>query len=485
MDRVNSNLYLQNLCIMEENERLRRKAQQLDQENKQLLAELKLKKQQQQSIATTVRVKFWATVTSQCFLVEITVDQIGHWMEFMPELGADADRISTLPDDLLLVVLACLGCAATAAGTSLLSRRWRSLWTGLRKLVFHDIPFELLEEVLSRFSPNVSLLEIRIPEQPGDIANTAGHLNSLLRAAARLEPEEFIFTVPSSLARVCAEINLPCFHRAKSIVVHFDSFITLEPTDGEEHFSALKTLSLTGSNVTDAEAFLRRCQRLRSFTIWAPTIVLGDDLRVHSTSLLELIVAVTTAWGELIDIDAPELKVLFVAMFAFENANISVSVPNVEKLSWSCLYARGTNGFGLWNLEKVTLLKAPGEGQPPSLTIQACNASRYIFPEAASLVQEIQKHMVTEFSVLEICLRTTGHAFGAFVSLILGMRPIRTDVKRLKVVIWRPRHPIFDPVSHLVLPPEHHFVAPALAAPPCCLRQSSSSSESAFAQQLL
>lgn len=66
-------------------------------------------------------------------------------------------------------------------------------------------------------------------------------------------------------------------------------------------------------------------------------------------------------------------------------------------------------------------------------------ASRYIFPEAASLVQEIQKHMVTEFSVLEICLRTTGHAFGAFVSLILGMRPIRTDVKRLKVVIWRPR----------------------------------------------
>ncbi|KQJ92248.1 hypothetical protein BRADI_4g42481v3 [Brachypodium distachyon] len=48
MDRVNSNLYLQNLCIMEENERLRRKAQQLDQENKQLLAELKLKKQQQQ-----------------------------------------------------------------------------------------------------------------------------------------------------------------------------------------------------------------------------------------------------------------------------------------------------------------------------------------------------------------------------------------------------------------------------------------------------
>ncbi|KAF0889498.1 hypothetical protein E2562_024553 [Oryza meyeriana var. granulata] len=41
MDRVNLNLYLENLYIMEENERLRRKAQLLNQENKALLAKLK------------------------------------------------------------------------------------------------------------------------------------------------------------------------------------------------------------------------------------------------------------------------------------------------------------------------------------------------------------------------------------------------------------------------------------------------------------
>lgn len=45
MERANTDLYLQNLCIMQENERLRRKAQLLDQENKQLLADLKLKQQ--------------------------------------------------------------------------------------------------------------------------------------------------------------------------------------------------------------------------------------------------------------------------------------------------------------------------------------------------------------------------------------------------------------------------------------------------------
>uniref|UniRef100_A0A0E0MJP3 Protein LITTLE ZIPPER 4 n=1 Tax=Oryza punctata TaxID=4537 RepID=A0A0E0MJP3_ORYPU len=40
MERVNLKLYLENVYIMEENERLRRKAQALNQENKALLAKL-------------------------------------------------------------------------------------------------------------------------------------------------------------------------------------------------------------------------------------------------------------------------------------------------------------------------------------------------------------------------------------------------------------------------------------------------------------
>ncbi|RLM98443.1 hypothetical protein C2845_PM06G13790 [Panicum miliaceum] len=53
MDRVNSSLCLENLRMMHENERLRRKAQQLDQENKALLAELKRKQQQHASAAAS------------------------------------------------------------------------------------------------------------------------------------------------------------------------------------------------------------------------------------------------------------------------------------------------------------------------------------------------------------------------------------------------------------------------------------------------
>ncbi|KAF7091847.1 hypothetical protein CFC21_094393 [Triticum aestivum] len=45
MERANTELYLENLCIMQQNERLRRKAQLLAQENEQLLADLKRKQQ--------------------------------------------------------------------------------------------------------------------------------------------------------------------------------------------------------------------------------------------------------------------------------------------------------------------------------------------------------------------------------------------------------------------------------------------------------
>ncbi|KAG2686582.1 hypothetical protein I3843_09G012300 [Carya illinoinensis] len=43
MERLNSKLYLQNCYIMKENEKLRKKAQLLNQENQALLSELKQK----------------------------------------------------------------------------------------------------------------------------------------------------------------------------------------------------------------------------------------------------------------------------------------------------------------------------------------------------------------------------------------------------------------------------------------------------------
>jgi hypothetical protein len=142
--------------------------------------------------------------------------------------GSGADRIRTLHDDLLLLILSRLRCAATAARTAVLSRRWRNLWTLLSHLVFRDVKYFSLKSALARHvSPVVTLLEIHVPEAwllVGDYLNPEDVV-SLLRAAARLEPEQFVFSIPNILTQ--GDIGVPCFRRASSIVLESHNTVAL------------------------------------------------------------------------------------------------------------------------------------------------------------------------------------------------------------------------------------------------------------------
>jgi hypothetical protein len=188
-------------------------------------------------------------------------------------LGDEPDLISTLPDDLLLLVLACLGCAAAAARTGVLSRRWRGLWAGLRRIVLRDVPFHSVEPALALVSPpppTVSLVQIWVPEPapgcraPKEHLAVTARVNSLLRAAARLDPEKFSL----GLLHGCLFVDLPCFHRATSIVLDLGIHIYgAYPTirTGVE-FPALQTLSLS-SCTADVDALLSCCPRLRTLQL--------------------------------------------------------------------------------------------------------------------------------------------------------------------------------------------------------------------------
>ncbi|KAL9402837.1 hypothetical protein Peur_006686 [Populus x canadensis] len=57
MEKLNSQLYLQNCYIIQQNEMLRKKAQRLNQENQALLSELKKKLSSASSSSTTNTVK--------------------------------------------------------------------------------------------------------------------------------------------------------------------------------------------------------------------------------------------------------------------------------------------------------------------------------------------------------------------------------------------------------------------------------------------
>ncbi|XP_048540190.1 putative FBD-associated F-box protein At5g56560 [Triticum urartu] len=193
-----------------------------------------------------------------------------------------ADRISALPDDLLLLVLAGLHCTRAAARTGVLCRRWRGLWARLHQIVLRDVAFDSIEPALGRVSPAVSLLEIHVPAER---SSYSPRVNSLLRAAARLEPEELFLDLSSALIGDSLVIVLPCFHRTSSITLGL--FSDIHVPAGVE-FTALETLYL-GSCIDALDSLLSSCPRLRTLHL-SGTVLNEPYVRVNSATLLELVV---------------------------------------------------------------------------------------------------------------------------------------------------------------------------------------------------
>uniref|UniRef100_A0ACD5ZCH9 Uncharacterized protein n=2 Tax=Avena sativa TaxID=4498 RepID=A0ACD5ZCH9_AVESA len=357
--------------------------------------------------------------------------------------GDGTDHISRLPDDLLLI-LSGLGCTASAARTSGLSRRWRGLWTHLGDISLRDVPFQSLAAVLSLVArpppPIISLLEIRVPSQnrrvPREHWPARADVASLMRAAARLAPERLVLALPPGGSNPNpADVHLPCFRRATSIVLESLPFVLRAPAAAGE-FAALRKLHLLDCIVMDEDldALLSLCPCLRVLLLRHRTTTWTGDPRwrtVHSATLEELTVDSERAWASRVDIAAPAVKQLGVSFWAYDEMTISISAPMVEKFWWHCRYVKDTIGFGLWSLHMLRLETA--QGQLPSLQIYAGNSNYAFSDEEANLAHEIEKHMVIEFSDLELHLSAMGHVFGALVLHILGMNRVRNAIRRLMV----------------------------------------------------
>uniref|UniRef100_A0ACD6ADV6 Uncharacterized protein n=1 Tax=Avena sativa TaxID=4498 RepID=A0ACD6ADV6_AVESA len=206
------------------------------------------------------------------------------------------------PDDLLLLILARLGCAATAARAGVLARRWHDLWTRLPVLGFPGVSFDSLEPALGRVSFVVSLLEIHVPDDKEDLDSKeeprsySPGVNSLMRAAERLAP-------PVGLTGV--------------------------------EFPELQALSLSGC-VVDVNTLLSRCPNIHVLNFKDTTnclLSIEDNyhLKVHSASLQELVADTKKAWTSHVDIVAPLLKQLTISFRSLKELNISILAPMVEK----------------------------------------------------------------------------------------------------------------------------------------------------------
>uniref|UniRef100_A0A453T388 F-box/LRR-repeat protein 15/At3g58940/PEG3-like LRR domain-containing protein n=2 Tax=Aegilops tauschii subsp. strangulata TaxID=200361 RepID=A0A453T388_AEGTS len=277
--------------------------------------------------------------------------------------------------------------------------------------------------------PAVSLLKIRVPQRqrrsrgfpsPKKQRVDSAGVNSLLRAAARLEPESLEFRLPADLiGRSRLAVDLPRLDGATSIALDFASPFSLRVPAGAE-FPALEALSLTYS-VTDLDALLSCCPRLRTLRLCRALFPNHKcDVRVSSPSLQELVVCRELSLTQRVDIVALALKQLTMSFSTMELISSSVLAPLVEKVSWHCYYLGPYVAFGLWGISKLRLQTADRQEQMSSLQSHAWADTSLFYADAGNFAQEIKKHMVAAFSVLELHLTAKGMLLERLCFISLG-----------------------------------------------------------------
>uniref|UniRef100_A0ACD5Y047 Uncharacterized protein n=1 Tax=Avena sativa TaxID=4498 RepID=A0ACD5Y047_AVESA len=270
-----------------------------------------------------------------------------------PDGGGGQDRISALPDDMLLQVLVRLRCTRAAALTSSLSRRWRGLWKHLFELSFREIPLDAVDAALQQVAcPTLSRLEIEIPERHR-IMDPA-RVSALLNAAAGLAPADLVVDVWGHCKDHEIPIEIPCFQRATSIKLRVVNLYLTPPAGGVE-FPVLERLSVAGCRFNDMNMveMISRCPHLRVLEVHKCWDL--DTLKVHSPTIEELIV---DGWLTNLDIVAPVLKRFRLQATMERYFNVLFSAPMAEHLSWSFSFHHQNIGIGeisLWCVRGLTL----------------------------------------------------------------------------------------------------------------------------------
>ncbi|CAL5034413.1 unnamed protein product [Urochloa decumbens] len=138
--------------------------------------------------------------------------------------AGDEDRLSALPDDVLVLILLGLGSTAGAVRTSVLSRRWRHLWAFLPDLRFYNAPDgHRIRKVLLVPDPPPPLHWISVTAEDSSLDSLgAWFLEAARRLSGYLICDNIVPRMDEEAeeegqARERGAVQLPCFENAAGI----------------------------------------------------------------------------------------------------------------------------------------------------------------------------------------------------------------------------------------------------------------------------
>uniref|UniRef100_A0ACD5ZN29 Uncharacterized protein n=1 Tax=Avena sativa TaxID=4498 RepID=A0ACD5ZN29_AVESA len=294
--------------------------------------------------------------------------------------GCSEDRLSALTDDLLINILLKILDTAFAARTSVLSRRWRRLWTLMPKLLFHTSnPHHIHLALTAHKAPVLLHLGVSV------IDPTPESLAAWIPIAARrLSGDLYLINMAEGNGDEAKErcvFELPCFERATSIVLQLGPLgpgVSM-PLSGV--FAQLTTLCLIcvhlhgpcrlGEVVSSPRCpslkrlIIHNAMGLRNFTIHSKSLkyielknLWPDDplglgnFTIHSESLLRMKLASLHSLQQL-TVMAPVFTSLDVSS-CFADGSSSISAPQLKALHWRDVYHPSYTQLKMENLQLLS-----------------------------------------------------------------------------------------------------------------------------------
>ncbi|CAD6220797.1 unnamed protein product [Miscanthus lutarioriparius] len=372
------------------------------------------------------------------------------------ELGAaepfDEDRLSALPDDVLVHILLLLDNAAAAGRTSVLSRRWRGLWALLPELRFPvDSDPHLVASALAAHEAALRCLHV------GTLDAAPEPVEAWLAVAADRLSGRLVFQnrVPGANAGGDGEegagergaFQLPCFANATAVSLDLGFLGLAVPTAGV--FGRLIELSLScvrfqgPCELGDAVSSLR-CPGLQKLRVSEASGL--ANLAIHSGSLLEMFLDRLDGLQQL-TVVAPALKKFsLLNCFVDSRPVANISTNQLIWLQWLDVYDPTTVKLGnLAQLQQLVGTIHVYRLHHPLFSngfLQLLDQFQVIqklklmlfYPKDIGISQYVMEDLtkLPRLTILTIFLQRNGHTFAAALFHVLRMC---RDLRKLTLLL--------------------------------------------------